>query len=133
MAFVEVVAAIIWHEGLYLAAQRPEHALHAGYWEFPGGKVEAGEELEAALARELREELSIECLYCELWKTVEHVYAERQVRVHFFHVRAFTGQAQGLEGQKIQWVYPEQALQLSFLEADKALVHELHEQNSLKA
>ena len=58
-ARIEVVGGILWRGGSFLAAQRPEGHPQAGFWEFPGGKVEPGESLEAALARELAEELSL--------------------------------------------------------------------------
>ncbi len=129
MACIEVVAGILWREGKYLATQRPAHKVHGGYWEFPGGKVEAGESLEEALQRELKEELGLDIgtdqEQCRFWKTVEHHYPERHVRVHFFHVQHCTGQPCGLEGQNIQWCLPEQGLHMPFLEADTQLVREL--------
>ncbi len=124
---LEVVAGIIWHQGRYLAAQRPAHTLHAGFWEFPGGKVEAGESCEQALARELLEELQIIIKNPCYWQSVVHRYPERMVRVHFYHVHAFAGQAQGLEGQTLCWLLPKEGPNMPFLEADKGLVQELVE------
>ena len=71
-ARIEVVGGILWRGGSFLAAQRPEGHPQAGFWEFPGGKVEPGESLEAALARELAEELSLSVRNPRLWRTVEH-------------------------------------------------------------
>ena len=73
-ARIEVVGGILWRGGSFLAAQRPEGHPQAGFWEFPGGKVEPGESLEAALARELAEELSLSVRNPRLWRTVEHDY-----------------------------------------------------------
>ena len=73
-ARIEVVGGILWRGGSFLAAQRPEGHPQAGFWEFPGGKVEPGESLEAALARELAEELSLSVRNPRLWLTVEHDY-----------------------------------------------------------
>ncbi len=131
MQAIHVVAGIIWREGRYLAAQRPLHKRHGGYWEFPGGKVEEGESLEQALARELSEELTISVEFCTFWQKVEHVYPESQgfpprlVCVHFFHVTQFSGEPCGAEGQKVQWIWPDLGPQMSFLEADIGLVRDL--------
>ncbi len=122
---VEVVAGILWRQGQYLAAQRPAHAKHAGFWEFPGGKVEAEESLEQALARELHEELGIRIENPQYWKSVVHEYPERKVRVHFFHVCIFSGEPQGQEGQTVAWLLPKEGLDVPFLEADKGLVRQL--------
>lgn len=69
-----VVAGILWRGNEFLAAQRPDGKPHAGYWEFPGGKVEKGEDLETALIREMQEELGVTPLVMKAWKTVRHVY-----------------------------------------------------------
>ncbi len=120
-----MVAGILWREGRYLAAQRPLNTIHGGYWEFPGGKVETGESIAQALGRELREELGIEVQKYTFWKTVEHDYDERHVRVHFFHVTQFLGEPQATEGQGLQWLLPREGVHKKFLEADKKLVQEL--------
>ncbi len=122
---IEVVAGILWREGQYLAAQRPKHVPLGGFWEFPGGKVEEGESLDAALLRELWEELSIKVQKSCYWKTVEHDYPQRKVRVHFFHVLNFEGEPRGAEGQHLAWTTPESGLSMNFLEADTALVQAL--------
>ncbi|MDO5483312.1 MAG: NUDIX domain-containing protein [Desulfovibrionaceae bacterium] len=126
---IEVAAGIIWREERFLAAQRPTDKIQAGWWEFPGGKLEPGESAEAALARELREELGITVLACRFWQCVEHVYAERgfAVRLHFFHVTAFDGEPTPSEGQAVRWVSPAQACELGFLPADAGILEELRE------
>ena len=93
MTSIVVAGGIIWQDDHLLAALRPQGKPMAGYWEFPGGKLEPGETAEQALCRELREELGISVRACRLWQIVEHDYAERDlhVQLHFFHVTAFDG------------------------------------------
>lgn len=76
----------------------------AGKWEFPGGKVEAGEAVDVALARELREELGIEVLTCSPLMTVSHDYTDKAVLLDVWRVTAFGGEPHGLEGQPVRWV-----------------------------
>lgn len=95
------------------------------FWEFPGGKVEPGESLEAALARELAEELSLSVRNPRLWRTVEHDYDFRSVRLHFFHITEFSGEPVANDGQAFRWVTPEEAQTLPFLEADRPLLFDL--------
>jgi len=99
----EVAAAVIERPGEFLLAQRPEGKPYSGYWEFPGGKIEPGEEPRAALVRELREELGIEVTQATPWVTRMYVYTHATVRLHFFRVTAWTGEPQPLEDQAIKW------------------------------
>ncbi len=122
---IEVVGGIIWRGETFLAAQRPTGHPQAGFWEFPGGKVEPGETLEAALARELSEELSLSVRNPIFWRTVDHDYAIRSVRLHFYHITEFSGTPAGNDGQAFCWVTPEEARKLPFLEADRPLLEEL--------
>jgi 8-oxo-dGTP diphosphatase len=101
MAWTDVVAVVIYNaRGEYLLAQRPAGKVYAGYWEFPGGKVEPGESLDAAVKREIREELGIEVLRAEPWLTRTHVYEHASVRLHFFRTREWQGTLHGMEGQQ---------------------------------
>ena len=122
---IEVVGGILWKGKRFLAARRPEGNNHAGFWEFPGGKVEPGETGEQALARELFEELSITDCEMRFWRTVEHDYPERSVRLHFFHVLHFSGTPVPNDEQTLRWVTPNEAQELPFLEADRPLIPEL--------
>lgn len=123
---LDVVAGIIWQEGNYLAVERPKGAKMAGWWEFPGGKVEPGESREDALVRELQEELGITPLDFEFWRELVHEYEEFSVRLHFFHVRTFSGQITPLENQRMQWVNPKLPPYLPYLSADIQIVEALH-------
>ena len=101
---VEVVAAVIERpDGAFLLAQRPADKVYAGYWEFPGGKVEPGEPLAAALARELHEELGIEVERAYPWIVRNFVYPHAAVRLNFFRVRLWRGEPHGKEGQQLAW------------------------------
>lgn len=104
MAVVEVAAAVIERaDGSFLLAQRPAGKVYAGWWEFPGGKVEAGEPAEAALARELHEELGIDVRTAYPWITRLHVYAHATVRLKFFRVVAWQGEPHPRENQDFVW------------------------------
>ena len=101
---VEVAAAVIERpDGSFLLAQRPAGKVYAGWWEFPGGKVEAGEAPGRALARELHEELGIEARVAYPWITRMHVYEHATVRLNFFRVVEWTGEPRGRENQALLW------------------------------
>ncbi|HET7731930.1 MAG TPA: Nudix family hydrolase [Usitatibacter sp.] len=102
----EVAAAVIERPGEFLLAQRPEGKPYPGYWEFPGGKIEAGEDARAALVRELREEIGIEVLEATPWITRVYAYTHATVRLHFFRVTRWRGEPQPLEEQDIRWQRP---------------------------
>jgi 8-oxo-dGTP diphosphatase len=97
------VAAITNSKGEVLVSQRLQGTHLEGYWEFPGGKLEHGEAIEAALQRELQEELGITATaYSPLIK-VRHCYPEKQVLLDVWRIDAFQGQPHGLEGQPVEW------------------------------
>lgn len=101
---VDVAAAVILQaDGRFLLARRPEGREYAGYWEFPGGKIEPGEDARAALVRELHEELGIEVDEVWPWLTRVYAYPEKTVRLHFFRVRDWHGAPHGREGQELAW------------------------------
>ena len=99
----EVAAAVIERPGEFLLAQRPEGKPYAGYWEFPGGKIEPEEDPRAALVRELKEELGIDVTEATPWITRMYVYTHATVRLHFFRVTGWKGEPQPLEDQAIEW------------------------------
>lgn len=104
MAAIDVAVGVMRKPGgQLLLAQRPEGKPYAGYWEFPGGKVEPGEAIVDALKREFAEELGVQVQQAEAWCCVEHVYPHAHVHLHFFIIRAWQGQPQSLEGQRFAW------------------------------
>jgi 8-oxo-dGTP diphosphatase len=90
----------------FLLAQRPEGKAYAGYWEFPGGKVEVGETLLHALERELHEELGIKIATAYPWLTCVHVYTHATVRLNFFRITVWQGELHGKENQQLSWQTP---------------------------
>jgi 8-oxo-dGTP diphosphatase len=101
---IVVVAAVLQQsDGRFLLAQRPQGKVYAGYWEFPGGKVEDGESPAAALSRELHEELGIDVISAYPWLIREFDYPHAAVRLHFFRVRAWRGELQSREAQAFAW------------------------------
>ena len=101
---VEVAAAVIQRaDGAFLLARRPVGKVYAGYWEFPGGKVEAGEAAERALARELHEEIGIDACTAYPWITRVYAYPHATVRLNFYRVTAWRGDPHPREEQAITW------------------------------
>ncbi len=121
--YVDVSAGILADgDGRVLIAQRSgEGPLH-GMWEFPGGKVALGETTDAALIRELREEIGIEVLEYTPFMHLEHDYPDRSVRLHFFKVDKWQGEPVGIDGQKLRWVKPAEIDLDSLLSADAPVI-----------
>jgi len=94
-------------------------------WEFPGGKIEASESIEQALKRELDEELGIQVIDCTPYCQIEHEYADKAVRLHFWQVTAFGGIPHGREHQQLDWFAVEELGGLSFPEANSPVVARL--------
>jgi mutator protein MutT len=125
-SLVEVVAALIQDEkGRYLITQRRQGSHLAGLWEFPGGKREAGESLEAALQRELAEELSGRFDVGERVETVRWEYPERTIVIHFYRCRLASGTIEPREGQDMVWVAAERLPDYDFPPADRDLITRL--------
>jgi len=97
------VGVLIDAEGNFLLTSRPEGKVYAGYWEFPGGKLEAGETVEQALRRELHEELGIDIGAVEPWKIELMDYPHARVRLHFCKVFDWHGEFQMREQQAMAW------------------------------
>ncbi|MEP6655923.1 MAG: Nudix family hydrolase [Betaproteobacteria bacterium] len=104
---VKVAAAVIVApDGRILLAQRPAGKVYAGYWEFPGGKLEPGESPRHALDRELREELGLTVRRAAPWLIQRYAYTHAHVELHFFRVFAFEGEPVGHDGQAFAWQTP---------------------------
>ncbi|MFZ4286968.1 NUDIX domain-containing protein [Variovorax sp. HJSM1_2] len=103
-AVVDVaVGVLIQPDGRFLLTSRPVGKVYAGYWEFPGGKLEADETVEQALRRELHEELGIDIAAAESWRTELVDYPHALVRLNFCKVRAWSGELQMREAQSFSW------------------------------
>ena len=87
-----------------MLGQRPDGKPYAGYWEFPGGKVEFGETLFAALSRELQEEIDVRIDQAEEFMVLEHDYPHAYVRLNICLVKSWQGQPRGLENQALGWL-----------------------------
>jgi 8-oxo-dGTP diphosphatase len=102
---VEVaVGILIKPDQSILLGQRPEGKPYAGYWEFPGGKIEAGETLVQALRRELQEEINVSINDANEFLVIEHDYPHAYVRLHICLVSSWLGEPKGLENQTLAWV-----------------------------
>jgi len=123
---VDVAAAVILQpDGRFLLARRPDGRAYAGYWEFPGGKIEAGEDARAALVRELHEELGIEADEACPWLTRVYAYPEWTVRLHFFRVLRWHGAPHGREGQALAWQTPDAPTVAPLLPANDPILRAL--------
>ncbi|HIF9190068.1 TPA: (deoxy)nucleoside triphosphate pyrophosphohydrolase [Photobacterium damselae] len=124
---IEVVAAVLMNGGQFLAVQRGESQLSyvSKKWEFPGGKVEAGETLVAAIARELEEELRITIAEPQFLLTVEHSYPDFDITMHCFVVNVPTRELELTEHLDSRWLNKEQLWDLDWAAADVPAVEML--------
>ena len=122
-----VVAALIRREDELLICQRAANKPMPLKWEFPGGKVEPGEELRPALARELEEELGIRAEIGREVSTLRHVYRKDDfaVELRFFEVQRFVGEIQNLIFADVRWEKLSRLVEYDFLEADLELVRQI--------
>ena len=123
---VEVVAGLILSQNRLLVCQRLPRGAFALKWEFPGGKLEQGEGHEAALRRELKEELGIEAGRLNEIFRHEHLYPNiMRVNLRFFRVEDYSGEVKNRVFQQIKWVSVEELLQLDFLDGDRPMIRKL--------
>jgi 8-oxo-dGTP diphosphatase len=123
---IEVAAGLIRdRDGRYLITQRRRGSHLAGLWEFPGGKLEAGETPAAGLRRELEEELSATFAIGELVETVRWEYPDRTVILHFFDCHVESGVIDPREEQAMEWVEPARLPDYDFPPADRELIQRL--------
>ncbi len=122
----QVVAALIVKDGKILICQRTRHQTMPLKWEFPGGKIEPGEQREEALHRELDEELGIGAMIGPKVATIRHTYGSgAAVELHFFVVEKFQGEIQNRIFRDVRWVSREELPKFDFLDADVALVKDI--------
>jgi len=123
---LEVAAAVIQRpDGEFLLAKRPAGKPYAGWWEFPGGKIEAGETPYHALVRELHEELGIDVDVAYPWLTRVYSYPHATVRLHFFRVVSWRGEPYGKENQSLSWQYPDAVTVTPLLPANGPVLRSL--------
>ncbi|QTH63602.1 8-oxo-dGTP diphosphatase MutT [Psychrosphaera ytuae] len=122
---IRVAAAIIERDGQFLLSKRLDHLHQGGKWEFPGGKIEAGETVEQALTRELQEELNITATSQSQFEQLTFDYPEKTVELHFQWVSEFKGEAEGVEGQEVKWFSKTELLQLPFPDANVPVLEKL--------
>ena len=121
MTAIVVTAAVIERDGCFLVTRRQKGVHLEGYWEFPGGKCDAGESLAACLARELREELDVDARVGVEVFTTSHSYPDRTVELHFFQC-ALQGEPRPLIGQEMRWVPRAELGSFEFPPADAKLI-----------
>ena len=121
-----VVAALIWKNGSVLICQRTRHQVMPLKWEFPGGKIEEGEQPRDALRRELDEELGIQAVIGNEVARIIHTYPSGSaIELRFFDVHEFAGELENKIFRDIRWVRPTELPAYDFLEADLELVRDL--------
>jgi len=125
MQVIEVAAGLIKRNNRYLIARRKAGVHLAGFWEFPGGKREAGESFADCLRRELWEELSIQIDSPIRYQIVRHEYSDKVIELHFFHCAIEQGEPVPLGCEEIRWVLPEELTQFTFPPADYAVIQSL--------
>lgn len=116
---------ILRRENKVLVAKRPSHQSYSGYWEFPGGKVEENESSEAALKRELYEELGIMITLATPWFQYQHVYPDKTVLLNLWLVNAFNHEPRSQEQQELRWVTFSQLLSLQLLDGNLMILDPL--------
>ena len=125
-----VAAALFDAERRVLIAERPAGKHMAGWWEFPGGKVDGDETDSAALVRELREELDVEVHEAAPLIAYEHQYPERRVLLDLWVVTRYSGEPQPLDAPALQWTAIDDLERVGLLEADRPMIAALRDYSS---
>ncbi len=127
----DVTAGVVWDgDGRVLIAQRPEDGLLGGLWEFPGGKREPGERLEACLQREICEELGIAISVGGPIASVDHAYTHFRITLHAFHCTHEAGEPQALDCAGWRWVTLDELDAFAFPKADRDVIRALLREGS---
>ncbi|WP_440054208.1 8-oxo-dGTP diphosphatase MutT [Pseudoalteromonas sp. T1lg65] len=124
---VEVVVGVIKRNDEVFVCKRADNQHQGGLWEFPGGKVESGESVFAALYRELEEEIAIQIADSQELMQIEHDYGDKCVRLLIHVVETFKGEPHGAEGQPSQWVKIQKLDELAFPAANKMIIERLQQ------
>ncbi len=114
-------------QGRLLIARRREDAMLGGLWEFPGGKLEAGETLEQAVVREMEEEMGIHVAVVAPFLQIKHAYSHFKITLHSFRCRWVAGEAKALSGTELRWVHPRELTDFPFPKANRKLTEALME------
>ena len=125
MKITEGVAALSWKGSKFMICRRPAHKARGLFWEFAGGKVEAGETKEQALIRECREELAVNVSVGEVFMEVLHDYPELTVHLTLFNATISEGEPQKLEHNDIRWISPSEISDYEFCPADEEILKEI--------
>ena len=124
--WIDVCAAVVMRGRRFLLATRPDGTHLAGHWEFPGGKVHAGETLAACIIRELEEELGVTVADPVEIAVIEHVYPEKRIRLHFMRCTlADAAEPKPQDGQQVDWFTPEEMEELHLAGADREFIKKL--------
>lgn len=126
---IRVAVGVIVDGSKVCISLRPDHLHKGGLWEFPGGKIEEGEPLTAALKRELQEELGISPFSTSEFVNIDWAYPDKAVRLEVLLVEGFEGDAEGREGQEVRWVEIGELSDYQFPEANEAIVKKLQSLN----
>lgn len=123
---IHVVVGIVFNNiGQLLIAQRPAKSYGGGLWEFPGGKLEPGEQAFAALQREFLEEIGIHIVSANPWIQIKHNYHDRIVLLDTWLVQHYSGEPYGAEGQVIRWIKPKEFDQYQFPAGNTEIIKKL--------
>jgi mutator protein MutT len=124
-----VTAGLIWRDGRVLITLRPKGSHLEGMWEFPGGKQEWEETLEACLSREIKEELDMTVRPDRRLMTVDHEYESKRISLHVFHCTLLSGEPRPLQGQAYRWAAPADLSNLPFPPPDAVIIERLNEKD----
>ena len=119
---IHVAVGLVLDNDRVFVAQRDQNAHQGGLWEFPGGKVDAGETVEAALSRELNEELGIFVDYAEPVMQIKHDYTDKIVLLDVWQIARYRGEPSGCEGQPVKWLAINELLAEQFPAANQAII-----------
>jgi mutator protein MutT len=132
MKEIDVAIAVVTRGSRILICQRKLEDTFGGFWEFPGGKCEPGEQLEQCLARELMEELSIEAKVVRKLTTIRHEYPNTLLMLHPYLCEISSGEPKPIESQRVKWVKLRELSRFRFPPANKALLNELRRTTGLQ-